>query len=76
MRGKRAIAGGRRLLRHVMFQAALVASYHNPVLKVFSDRLRAAGKPHKVFITAVARKLITIANAMCKARQKWTAQTA
>ena len=74
MRGKRAIGGGRRLLRHVMFQAALVASHHNPVLKRFADRLRAAGKPHKVVITAVARKLVTVANALCKTRQKWTAQ--
>lgn len=71
MRGKRAIGGGRRLLRHVLFQAALVASHHNPVLKVFADRLRAAGKPHKVVITAVVRKLVTIANALCKSHQKW-----
>ncbi|MFN3276656.1 MAG: IS110 family transposase, partial [Paracoccus sp. (in: a-proteobacteria)] len=71
MRGKRAIAGGRRSLRHVMFQEALVASHHNPVLKAFADRLRAAGKPHKVVITAVARKLVAIANAICKPRQKW-----
>jgi len=71
MRGKRAIGGGRRLLRHVMYQAALVASYHNPVLKPFADRLRKAGKPHKVVSTAVARKLVTIANALCKARQTW-----
>ena len=70
-RGKRAIGGGRRLLRHVMFQAALVASHHNPVLKTFADRLRDAGKPHKVVITAVARKLVTIANALCKSRQSW-----
>lgn len=76
MRGKRAIGGGRRQLRHVMFQAALVASHHNPVLKTFADRLRAAGKPHKVVITAVARKLVTVVNALCKARQKWTARTA
>ena len=62
LRGKRLISGGRHLLRHVMFQAALVASYHNPVLKTFSDRLRDAGKPHKVVITAVARKLVTIVN--------------
>lgn len=75
MRGKRAIGGGRRLLRHVMFQAALVASHHNPVLKVFADRLRAAGKPHKVVITAVARKLVTIVNALVKSQQKWTSQT-
>lgn len=71
MHGKRAIGGGRRALRHVMFQAALVASHHNPMLKHFADRLRAAGKPHKVIITAVARKLVTVANALCKSGQKW-----
>src|SRR6056297_1017632 len=76
MRGKRAIGGGRRHLRHVMFQAALVASHHNPILKTFADRLRAAGKPHKVVITAVARKLVTIVNALCKSRQKWVTQPA
>ena len=76
MRGKRAIGGGRRQLRHVMFQAALVASHHNPILKPFADRLRAAGKPHKVVITAVARKLVIIANALCKSRLKWTNQVA
>lgn len=71
MRGKRAIGGGRRSLRNVMFQAALVATYHNPVLKPFADRLRERGKPHKVIITAVARKLITITNALCKSRRMW-----
>ena len=71
LRGKRAIAGGRRALRYVMFQAALVASHHNPVLKIFADRLRETGKPHKVIITAVARKLVTIVNALCKSRQMW-----
>jgi transposase len=71
LRGRRAIGGGRRLLRHVLFQAALVASYHNPVLRPFADRLRAAGKPHKLVVTAVARKLVTIANALCKSRQNW-----
>ena len=74
MRGKRAIGGGRRLLRHVMFQAALVASHHNPLLKNFADRLLAAGKPHKVVITAVARKLVTILNALIKSGQKWSPQ--
>lgn len=59
-----------------MFQAALVASHHNPVLKGFADRLRKAGKPHKVVITAVARKLVTIVNALCKSKQKWTSQIA
>jgi transposase len=76
LRGKRAIAGCRRALLHVMFQAALVAAHHNPSLKSFADRLRKAGKSHKVIITAVARKLVTIANALFKSRQKWTAATA
>lgn len=76
LRGKRAIAGGRRALRHVMFQAALVAAHHNAIMKAFADRLRKAGKPHKVIITAVARKLVTIANALCKSGQKWTAAEA
>jgi transposase len=75
LRGKRTIAGGRRALRHVMFQAALVAAHHNPSLRSFADRLRKAGKPHKVIITAVARKLVTIANALCKNRQKWAVPT-
>lgn len=76
MRGKRAIGGGRRALRHVLFQAALVASHHNTRLMAFADRLRDRGKPHKVIIIAVARKLVTIANAMCKSRQIWDDQTA
>lgn len=71
MRGTRAIGGGRRLLRHFMFQAARVASHHNPVPKTFADRLRAAGKPRKVVIIAVARKLVTIANALVKSGQNW-----
>ena len=71
LRGKRTIAGGRRALRHVMFQAALVAAHHNPSLKTFAERLRQAGKPHKVIMIAVARKLVILANALCRSRQKW-----
>lgn len=67
--GKRAIAGGRRALRHVMFQAALVAAHHNPSLESIADRLRKAGKPHKVIITALAGELLTIANPLSKTRQ-------
>ena len=75
-RGKRAIAGRRRSLRQVLYQAGLVAAYHNPDLKAWAERLRDAGKPHKVVIVAVARKLVTIANALCKSRQKWVPRTA
>ena len=72
MRGKRMIGGGRMALRCVLYQAALVASIHNKDLKVFADRLRKEGKPHKLVVTAVARKLVVIANALCKSRQPWT----
>ncbi|MBQ4826156.1 hypothetical protein J4729_16585 [Leisingera sp. HS039] len=67
--------GGRRLLRHVMFQAALVAAHHNPVLKPFADRLRKAGKSHKFIIIAVARKLVSIVSTLSKSRRKRAAQT-
>ena len=75
MRGKRMIGGGRRALRQVLYQAALTASNHNADLKVFADRLRKDGKSHKVVITAVARKLVVIVNALCKSPQTWVART-
>jgi transposase len=53
----------------------LLANHHNPVLNAFADRLRTAGKPHKVIITAAARKLIIIVNALRKSRQSWAIQT-
>jgi transposase len=49
----------------------LVVSHHNPVLKPFADSLRVAEKPHNIVVTAVARKLVTIANALCKSRLNW-----
>jgi len=71
MRGKRAIAGGRRSLRHVVFQAALAAACHNPVLKLVAQHLKMRGKPHKLVIVAIARRLVTIANAILKAGVPW-----
>ncbi|MDN5569555.1 MAG: IS110 family transposase, partial [Paracoccus sp. (in: a-proteobacteria)] len=66
----------RPTLAHRCRRGAVTSSKPNPVLKVFADRLRAAGKPHKVVVIAVARKLVTIANALCKSRLKWTNQAA
>jgi transposase len=71
MRGRRAIAGGRRALRHVLFQAALAAACHNPVLKPVTKRLKERGKPHKLVIIAIARRLVTIANAILKTGVPW-----
>lgn len=75
-RGKRRIGGGRRKLRNVLYQAAVVASHHNPQVKVFAKHLRNKGKPHKVIISAIARKLIVVANNLCKIRQHWQNSTA
>ena len=74
MRGRRAIAGGRRALRRVLFQAALPAACHNPVLKPVARRLKERGKPHKLVIVAIARKLVTIANAVIKTGTPWQPQ--
>jgi transposase len=63
------ITGGRKALRDILFMAALTASKHNPTFKVFYDRLRASGKPHKLALIAVLRKLITTLNAMISSRQ-------
>jgi transposase len=74
MRGRRMIAGGRRALRQVLFQAALAASCHNPILKAVAKRLKEKGKPHKLVIIAVARRLITIVNAILKSGTPWQHQ--
>lgn len=74
MRGKRAIAGGRRALRHVLFQAALAAASHNPVLKPVAQALKIRGKPHKLVIVAIVRRLVTIANAILKTGIPWQPQ--
>lgn len=66
MRGKRAIYGGRRFVRHGLYMAALVAARHNPILRVFYQRLRAAGKPAKVALTATMRKLLIVLNSSLK----------
>jgi transposase len=70
-KGKSFIAGGRTAVRTVLFTAALVASRHNPPLKAFRDRLVAAGKPKMVALIAVARKLLTILNAILRDQTPW-----
>ena len=70
-RGQRTIRGGRASVRAALYMAALVASRHNPVLRAFYQRLRAAGKPAKVALVAVMRKLLTTINAMLKHHTPW-----
>lgn len=67
----RRVWGGRAHVRAALYMAALVAARHNPVLKAFYTRLRAAGKAAKVALTACMRKLLTILNAVLRNRTPW-----
>jgi transposase len=73
-RGKSFIGGGRSHVRAVLFMGAMVAKRHNPVLRGFFERLVAAGKPRIVALVAVARKLLTILNAMVRDNRPWTTE--
>ncbi len=75
-RGKSIIGGGRASVRGVLFMGALVAARFNPTLKAFRDKLVAAGKPKLVAIIAVARKLLTILNAILRDKTPWQPKNA
>jgi len=70
-RGRRCIGGGRRVVRSALYMATVVAVRYNPVVAAFYARLRAAGRPSKVALTAAMRKLLTILNAMLRDRRAW-----
>lgn len=75
-RGKRHVWGGRAGVRRALYLAAFIASRHDPVFKAFRKRLQDAGKPTKVALTACARKLLTILNAMMRDGKDYVKQTA
>jgi transposase len=56
-----------------MYMAALTASQHNPAIKAFYERLKAAGKLSKVALVACMRKLLTMLNAMVRTGKPWDA---
>lgn len=64
--GRRTIRGGRVRVRRVLYMAATVAARFNPILREFYQRLLAAGKPKKLALTAVMRKLIVLLNHLLK----------
>ena len=70
-KGKSFISGGRAEPRASLFLAAMVASRHNPPLRDFYQRLLAAGKPKKLALIAVARKLLTTLNAILRDKKPW-----
>ena len=65
-RGQRHIHGGRATVRRVLYMAALTATVHNPILKAFYQNLRQKGKPAKLALTAVMRKLVILLNRLLK----------
>lgn len=73
-RGQRFIAGGRSRPRRMLYLAALAAKRFDPALKAFAQRLLNNGKPPKLAIVAVMRKLIEAANIVLQRGQPWTRQ--
>ena len=59
--------------RKALYMAALCATLHNPLIKAFYQKLRAKGKPAKVALTAVMRKLLIHLNSLLKTPLQTTA---
>jgi transposase len=70
-RGKARIQGGRKPLRDALYMPALVATKHNPHMRDKYKAMVNQGKPEKVALTAIMRKLIELANALVKADREW-----
>ena len=71
MRGRRTIWGGRATVRSMLYMSSVACLRFNPVIRSFYERLRKAGKPVKVALTACMHKLLTILNAMVKNNRPW-----
>ena len=72
MRGERTVGGGRATLRACLYMAAVAAARGtNPPIAAFYERLRRAGKPSKLALTACMRKLVVVLNAMLRADTAW-----
>jgi len=74
--GRAFIRGGRASVRQALYMPALVAARFNPELKAKYTQLVKAGKPAKLALTALMRKLIVLANALLRARRTWTPKLA
>ena len=71
LRGHRTIIGGRRMVRTALYMPTICAIRFNPIIRRFYERLRTAGKPPKVAITACMRKLLIILNAIVRKNVPW-----
>jgi len=75
-KGLRFISGGRARPRRMLYLAGLQAKRCDPTLKAFAQRLAARGKPAKLIVVAVMRKLIEAANLVLQRGQPWLKHTA
>ena len=69
--GGRRIRAGRCQLRHLLFMAAISAIRFEPESKAFYERLRSRGKPHKVVLVAVMRKLVSVLTVLLREDRLW-----
>jgi transposase len=69
--GRARIRGGRAQIRVGIYMAGMVACRFNPDLKKSYEALMAAGKPPKLAITAIMRKLLVLANALLSQDRLW-----
>ncbi len=65
-KGKRHIGGGRKAVRATLYMAAVVAIKYNQTFKAIAQNMRQHGKPNKLIITAIMRRIIVIINAVIK----------
>jgi transposase len=70
--GKRCIRGGRARVRQALYMPALTAITHHPEYSVKYKALIKAGKPAKVALVAIMRKLLLLANALLRDKRKWS----
>jgi len=71
LHGVRRVWGGRAGVRAVLYMAALVATRHNPLIRGFYERLKAAGKPKKVALVACMHKLLLLCNSVLRSATPW-----
>jgi transposase len=71
LHGARRVWGGRAGVRAVLYMAALVATRHNPLIRGFYERLKAAGKPKKVALVACMHKLLLLCNSILRSNSAW-----
>jgi transposase len=71
MRGKRTTWGGRKIVRSALYMVALVATRHNPIIRIQYQKLLTAGKAKKLALVACMRKLLVMLNEILRTKTPW-----